>query len=110
MGPFLRDARGTYRCTRCSSDAVSKRRRKVKAIMVEEAGGRCALCGYDRCVGALAFHHLDPESKSFGLAEGGLSRAVETVRGEVAKCVLLCANCHAEVEAGLAVLPLRAAA
>jgi hypothetical protein len=109
-GPFARDARGTYRCTRCSSDAVSKRRRKVKAILVEEAGGRCALCGYGRCVGALAFHHLDPQLKSFGLAEGGLARSLNKAREEVAKCVLLCANCHAEVEAGLAVLPLSRAA
>jgi hypothetical protein len=110
VGPFARDTCGTYRCTRCSSDAVSRRRRKVKAILVEEAGGRCALCGYDRCVGALAFHHLNPQQKSFGLAEGGLARSLAKSREEVAKCVLLCANCHAEIEAGLAVLPLRTVA
>ena len=110
FGPFARDARGTFRCTRCSSEAVSKRRRKVKAILVDEAGGRCGLCGYDRCVGALAFHHLDPETKTFGLAEGGLARSLVEARAEAAKCILLCANCHAEVEAGLAVLPRRAAA
>jgi hypothetical protein len=107
---FSRDANGTFRCVRCSSGVVSRRRRKVKAILVEEAGGRCALCGYGRCVGALAFHHLDPQLKSFGLAEGGLARSLDKAREEVAKCVLLCANCHAEVEAGIAVLPLRAAA
>jgi hypothetical protein len=89
---------------------VSRRRRKVKAILVAEAGGRCALCGYGRCIGALAFHHVDPEVKSFGLAEGGLAHSLVRARGEVAKCVLLCANCHAEVEAGLAVVPDRMAA
>ena len=107
--PFALDARGTYRCTRCSSDAVSRRRRRVKAALVREAGGRCVLCGYDRCVGALAFHHLDPALKSFGMAAGGLARSLSKSREEVAKCVLLCANCHAEVEAGLASLPLLAA-
>jgi hypothetical protein len=110
VSPFARDARGTFRCSRCSSDAVSKRRRKVKAILVDEAGGRCGLCGYDRCVGALAFHHLDPETKTFGLAEGGLARSLAEARAEAAKCILLCANCHAEVEAGLVALPARAAA
>jgi 5-methylcytosine-specific restriction endonuclease McrA len=80
---------------------VSKRRRKVKAILVEEAGGQCGLCGYDRCAGALAFHHLDPRTKTFGLAEGGLARSLAEARAEAAKCILLCANCHAEVEAGL---------
>jgi DNA-directed RNA polymerase subunit RPC12/RpoP len=104
-GPFARDARGTYRCTRCSAEAVSKRRRKVKAILVAEAGGRCGLCGYERCVGALAFHHLDPETKTFGLAEGGLARSLADARAEAAKCILLCANCHAEVEAGITALP-----
>jgi hypothetical protein len=104
-GPFARDARGTYRCTRCSAAAVSKRRRKVKAILVAEAGGRCGLCGYDRCAAALAFHHLDPETKTFGLAEGGLARSLAEARAEAAKCILLCANCHAEVEAGITVVP-----
>ena len=108
--PFARDAQGTFRCTSCSSEAVSRRRRKVKAILVAEAGGRCAICGYERCVGALAFHHLDPGAKSFGLAEGGLAHSLERARAEVAKCALLCANCHAEVEAGLATLPEQSAA
>jgi hypothetical protein len=105
IGAFARDARGTYRCARCSAEAVSKRRRKVKAILVAEAGGRCGVCGYDRCMGALAFHHLDPERKAFGLAEGGLARSLADARAEAAKCILLCANCHAEVEAGITVLP-----
>jgi 5-methylcytosine-specific restriction endonuclease McrA len=108
--PFTRDARGTFRCNRCSSDAVSRRRRKVKAILVAEAGGRCGLCGYDRCPGALAFHHLVPQTKRFGMAEGGLARSLAEARAEAAKCILLCANCHAEVEAGVTRLPAAAAA
>jgi hypothetical protein len=105
--PHSKDARGTYRCTRCSMDAVTRRRRKVKATLVAEAGGRCVLCGYDRCIGALAFHHLDPESKEFGLAAGGLARSLSKSREEAAKCALLCSNCHAEVEAGISSLPLQ---
>ena len=104
MGEFARDTNGTYRCVRCSSDAVARRRRKVKEILVAEAGGRCCVCGYDRCARALGFHHIDPLTKRFGLAEGGLARSLAASRAEVAKCVLLCANCHAEVEAGIAVL------
>lgn len=102
---YVRDTNGTFRCTRCSSEAVSKRRRRVKAALVAEAGGRCAECGYDRCVGALAFHHLDPRTKSFGLAEGGIAHSLDKAREETAKCLLLCANCHAEVEAGVRKLP-----
>src|SRR5215471_11008473 len=46
---FLIEGRGYYRCKRCRLEAVSRRRRKVKQILVHEAGGRCVLCGYDRC-------------------------------------------------------------
>lgn len=60
---FLLDTRGYYSCKRCRSENVSNRRRKVKQILAEEAGGSCALCGYDRYVGALHFHHLDPQTK-----------------------------------------------
>src|SRR5437660_4632497 len=38
---FFLEGRGYYRCKRCRSEAVARRRRKVKAILVEEAGGRC---------------------------------------------------------------------
>jgi transposase-like protein/5-methylcytosine-specific restriction endonuclease McrA len=102
--PFVLTSSGHYRCKRCRVDAVSTRRRRVKAILVEEAGGRCALCGYDRYVGALQFHHIDPASKRFTLAGGGLARSLESARNEAAKCVLLCANCHAEVGAGVATI------
>lgn len=93
-----------YRCAKCNSDAVSKRRRRVKRILVEEAGGACRLCGYSRCVAALEFHHVAPAEKRFTLSHRGVTRSIERARAEAQKCVLLCANCHAEVEAGIAVL------
>jgi hypothetical protein len=35
----------------------------------------------------------------------GITRAIAKLREEAAKCVLLCATCHAEVEAGFVSLP-----
>ena len=98
---FWLEARGVYRCLRCRSEAVARRRRRLKQLLVEEAGGRCSMCGYDRYVGALQFHHRDGTVKKFGLGDRGLTRSLEAVRAEAAKCVLLCANCHSEVEAGI---------
>ncbi len=95
-------ARCHYRCKRCRSAAVSGRRRRVKRILVEEAGGRCALCGYDRSPAALQFHHVDPATKAFELSHNGVTRSIARARAEAKKCVLLCANCHAEVESGAA--------
>jgi hypothetical protein len=95
------------RCTKCRAEAVSRRRRKVKEMLVAEAGGQCALCGYARHSAALQFHHVDPASKSFGLGVRGITRSIEKLRAEAAKCVLLCANCHAELEVGAVDLPVK---
>jgi transposase len=103
------DGRGRYRCKKCRSAAVVRRRRKVKAILVAEAGGRCSLCGYDRNMRALQFHHLDPSSKRHEINAKGVALALETLRGEARKCVLLCSNCHAEVEDRNASVPEAAA-
>jgi|SRR5665811_95726 len=95
------------RCATCRAEAVSRRRRKVKEMLVAEAGGKCALCGYARHSAALQFHHLDPMTKSFGLGVRGITRSIAKLREEASKCVLLCANCHAEVEAGVTELPVK---
>jgi hypothetical protein len=95
------EGRGSYRCKRCRVEQVSDRRRAVKRILVAEMGGRCAMCGYDRCEAALEFHHMDPAQKSFTLSLQGVTRSLEAARAEARKCVLLCATCHAEVEAGV---------
>jgi hypothetical protein len=97
---------GRYRCKRCRSEAVSARRRRVKRLLIDEAGGCCILCGYNRYAGALQFHHVDPATKSFALSVQGVARSLEKARVEAAKCVLICANCHAEVEAGIATIRL----
>jgi hypothetical protein len=85
--------------------AVAKRRKKIKAMAVQYKGGKCVLCGYDKCVDALDFHHLDPKQKNFGLGLGGLTRSWERVKQEADKCVLICANCHREIHAGVTQLP-----
>jgi transposase-like protein len=101
---WVRSAAGRYRCKRCRIEAVSGRRRRVKEILVREAGGACRLCGDSRYAGALQFHHVDPTKKAFSLSSRGLARSLAKAREEVVKCVLLCANCHAEVEAGIATI------
>jgi IS30 family transposase len=100
----IREPRGYYRCRQCRIEAVARRRQKTKRILVEEAGGCCRLCGYDRCLAALEFHHLVPAAKGFGVARRG-AHSIARLRVELRKCVLLCSNCHAEVEAGVTDLP-----
>jgi len=106
MVTFVLEGRGYYRCSQCRAEAVSKRRRVVKGKLVEEAGGRCVICGYSRCQQALQFHHVDPAGKEFHLGHRGACHSLKKSREEAKKCILLCANCHAEVEAGMTELPV----
>jgi hypothetical protein len=92
--------RTRYRCKRCVGEAVTRRHRKLKTILVERFGGGCSVCGYSRCHGNLHFHHVDPTTKSFEI-QMGLGKSLATFLQEAEKCVLVCANCHGEIEAGL---------
>jgi transposase len=98
---FVVRSEGGYRCGKCRMAAVSNWRRRVKRRLVERAGGACQLCGYDRYDGALQFHHVDAKSKEFAISRNGTTRSWSELCAEADKCVLLCANCHAEVESGV---------
>ena len=76
--------------------SVAKRRRKIRLMAIEHAGGKCIKCGYNKYPEVLEFHHRDPSQKLFGIGQNGLTRSWERVKAEVEKCNLLCANCHRE--------------
>jgi transposase-like protein len=84
-----------YRCKVCHRATVLTYQLKVRAKLIEEAGGKCTLCGYDKWRGALEFHHKDPKLKIRAIK---VDVGINKLREEVKKCILLCANCHREVE------------
>lgn len=79
--------------------ANCKARRKI--VLVDCCGGKCNICGYSRSIKALEFHHIDPQTKSFGLTQDGRSRSKELQIQQIRKCILVCANCHREIHDGL---------
>jgi len=79
--------------------AVAKRRRKLKVLAIEYKGGKCQICGYKKFQGALDLHHINGV-KEFGIADKGYTRSWEKIRNELDKCILVCANCHRELEGG----------
>ncbi len=81
--------------------AVSARRRAIKERAVLLMGARCMICFYAKHPGVLEFHHVEAATKSFGISSGGLSRSWAKIYEELQKCVLVCANCHREIEMGL---------
>jgi transposase len=105
MTTFVLEGRGYYRCAKCRHQAVSRWRRRAKLKLIQAAGGACVLCGYDRHPAALHFHHLDPAEKRYSLSRAGHTRNFAEALEEAKKCVLLCANCHAEVERGMTTIP-----
>ena len=69
-----------------------------KIAMIEKMGGKCSMCGYSKCLGAMEFHHVDPSTKEFGLDARRFSNtSQERLDIEAAKCIIVCSNCHAEI-------------
>lgn len=89
------------RCKQCNVDNVTALRKKRKAEAIEYKGGKCECCGYDKYIGALEFHHRDPSQKDFGLSHKGMTRSWDKMVDELDKCIMVCANCHREIHAGL---------
>lgn len=75
-------------------------------MAVESKGGKCQVCGYNKYLGSLSFHHLDENGKSFDLATKGLTRSWKRIKEEVDKCILVCENCHREIHGGVTRLPI----
>lgn len=96
-----------YCSVQCKNKAaVDRFRKNLKLKAVEYMGGSCAICGYDKYVGALEFHHIDPSEKDFAIGANGHTRKWEVIKEELDKCVMLCGNCHSEVHAGVTEIPL----
>lgn len=74
-------------------------RAEKKERAVTYKGGACVLCGYNHCINALEFHHLDPSTKEVVDEFRGWSW--ERIKAELDKCILVCSNCHREIHAEL---------
>lgn len=80
-----------------NSELISKKRKEFKLYAISYLGGKCEKCGYNKCVAALEFHHLDPKEKEFALSDyRKLFKEKVLINKELDKCMLLCANCHRE--------------
>lgn len=80
----------------CESTEYKKAQRlRKKRALVAMLGGKCHRCPYSKCIAALDFHHKDRASKSFVISRN-LTRSLDVLKAEAAKCILLCANCHRE--------------
>lgn len=80
-----------------SYENLKNRRKRIKEELLEYKGGKCQICGYQKCSSALEFHHLNPEEKDFSLSTTSSYKNIDKMKQEVDKCILVCANCHREI-------------
>lgn len=87
---------------------LTSNQQAIKQKNVDHKGGSCQMtgdefpggkCGYNKYLGALSFHHLIQEDKSFAISNGR-HLPWSAVEAELRKCIMLCANCHSEVHGG----------
>ena len=71
-------------------------RNNMKKQAVKLLGGKCCICGYNKCIDALEFHHKDPSIKEFKLGSGN-TMSWKEYKAEALKCMLVCSNCHKEI-------------
>lgn len=79
---------------RCRQKRIADALSEIKTI----AG--CKFCN-ERCAVCLDLHHLN-DDKEFNLSR--CVYAISKVKDELAKCEVVCANCHRKVHAGLLVV------
>lgn len=87
-------------CKPCNNRNTLYRQQQFKIKCLEYLGGAsCQKCDYDKCIGALEFHHIDPSQKDFQLSKyknTSWEKTQDIVKQELDKCIVLCANCHRE--------------
>lgn len=79
------------------SESVIRAQKRKKQHAVDMFGGQCVVCGYNKCLDALEFHHVDKSKKeekpSYIIMRWSWKRA----KVELDKCILICSNCHREL-------------
>ena len=84
-----------------SSKATIDFRRRRKINLIKVCGNCCNLCGYNKTINALEFHHIDPKEKKYGISSQGICHSLEEDLQEIKKCILVCSNCHREIHDNL---------
>ena len=88
-----------YECMPQIPENGAQIRKIMKQWAVEYKGGKCQICGYNKCIEALELHHTNPAEKDFNLSDRNIPLDWEVIKKELDKCILVCANCHREIHA-----------
>ncbi|MBR6033350.1 MAG: hypothetical protein IKP28_01130 [Clostridia bacterium] len=103
----MTDNKSRIYCYECSGDSSRNNnesrkhqktilRRSMKLQAIKILGGKCSICGYNKCIDALEFHHENANIKEFKLGSGN-TMSWQDYKNEAEKCILVCSNCHKEI-------------
>lgn len=70
---------------------------KLRDYIKRTKFGGCTLCGYGKCLEALEFHHINTNKE---IELSNIKRSIPKAKKEVAKCIIVCSNCHREIHSG----------
>lgn len=91
-----------YHCSESVRQKSHSKRRQNKRRLAKklkmEFGGKCSLCGYNRCFTSLHFHHKNPSEKTKCVMNVITENGYQAACKEAQKCILVCSNCHGEIE------------
>ena len=90
---YLLKYRATEKGRTVFQEAAKRAREKRRQLIDKLKSGPCLDCGHCFPPVAMDFDHRDPSCKHFQIAASGRI-AEASVLAEVAKCDLVCSNCH----------------
>lgn len=104
---FETDSFSRIYCYKCSGESTridnetrkhqkTVLRRSMKKQAIKLLGNKCSICGYNKCIDVLEFHHENPNEKEFKLGSGN-TMSWKEYKNEALKCILVCSNCHKEI-------------
>jgi len=73
--------------------AEGRRVRNRDFVMASLSGKVCCDCGESDVV-VLQYHHVGEAKKRFNVSDVAQGWSLDVIRDEIAKCIVLCANCH----------------
>jgi hypothetical protein len=77
---------------------VLARQKHIKSVIREyKLAKGCERCGYNKSARALQFHHHNNDKAHNVARMVAQGRAIENIMIEIAKCEIVCSNCHAEI-------------
>lgn len=85
-------------CRSCES-----RRKKQQLINFKKACLQyknqfcCNICGYNKNLAALDFHHINASEKDFTISQQKRLNLNDKIKQELDKCDVICSNCHREL-------------